>query len=93
MQGALIGFLAALSGFLSVAPSVSAESGVPAKVVVIPIRAQIAKPELYILRRGLKEAIENKVDTVVLDMEGRRLGWSLPAWGSERRDPPAARRT
>jgi membrane-bound serine protease (ClpP class) len=41
----------------------------PAKVVVIPIREQIAKPELYILRRGLKEAIENKVDTIVLDME------------------------
>jgi membrane-bound serine protease (ClpP class) len=41
----------------------------PAKVVVIPIRAQIAKPELYILRRGLKEAMANKVDTIVLDME------------------------
>jgi membrane-bound serine protease (ClpP class) len=40
-----------------------------AKVVVIPVRAQIAKPELYILRRGLKEAIEQKVDTIVLDME------------------------
>lgn len=39
------------------------------KVVVIPVREQIAKPELYILRRGLKEAIENKVDTIVLDME------------------------
>jgi membrane-bound serine protease (ClpP class) len=43
--------------------------GTPAKVVVIPIREQIAKPELFILRRGLKEAIENKVDTIVLDME------------------------
>ncbi|MGA0853552.1 MAG: NfeD family protein [Luteolibacter sp.] len=41
----------------------------PAKVVVIPIRAQIAKPELFILRRGLKDAIEHKVDTIVLDME------------------------
>lgn len=41
----------------------------PAKVVVIPIREQIAKPELFILRRGLKEAIENKADTIVLDME------------------------
>ena len=41
----------------------------PAKVVVIPIREQIANPELYILRRGLKEAIEQKVDTIVLDME------------------------
>jgi len=40
-----------------------------AKVVVIPIREQIAKPELYILRRGLKEAIEQNVDTIVLDME------------------------
>ena len=74
VQRALIGFLAAISGFISVAPSTSAEEaiaarGVPAKVVVIPIRAQIAKPELYILRRGLKEAIENKVDTIVLDME------------------------
>ena len=38
-------------------------------MVIIPIRAQIAKPELYILRRGLKEAIEQKVDTIVLDME------------------------
>ncbi len=70
---ALIGFLAAVSGFLSVAPPaaavVSTDVGAPAKVVVIPIRAQIAKPELYILRRGLKEAIENKVDTIVLDME------------------------
>ncbi len=58
---------------MSVAPKaaaeVSASTGAPAKVVVIPIRAQIAKPELYILRRGLKEAIENKVDTIVLDME------------------------
>ncbi|MCU0779172.1 MAG: hypothetical protein MUF86_16100, partial [Akkermansiaceae bacterium] len=45
------------------------ETGGPAKVVVIPIRAQIAKPELYILRRGIKEAIENNVDTIVLDME------------------------
>jgi len=39
-----------------------------AKVVVIPIREQIAKPELYILRRGLKSAIDNKVDTIVLDI-------------------------
>lgn len=39
------------------------------KVVVIPVRQQIASPELYILRRGLKEAIEQEVDTIVLDME------------------------
>lgn len=49
-------------------PAAAPSSG-PAKVVVIPIREQIAKPELYILRRGLKEAIDNGVRTVVLDMK------------------------
>ena len=45
------------------------------KVVVIPVRDQIAPPELYILRRGLKTAIEQGADTVILDMEtpGGRL--------------------
>ena len=38
-------------------------------VVVIPVREQIAKPVLYIIRRGLKEAIDQKADVVVLDMK------------------------
>ncbi|MEO0018706.1 MAG: hypothetical protein RLZZ522_1989, partial [Verrucomicrobiota bacterium] len=48
----------------------------PAKVVVIPIREQIAKPMLYLLRRGLKEAIHQGADTVVLDIKtpGGELG-------------------
>ena len=41
----------------------------PVKVVVIPIRDQIAKPMLYLLRRGLKEAINQGANTVVLDMK------------------------
>jgi len=41
----------------------------PAQVVIIPVRAPIAQPELYILRRGLKEAIARHVDTIVLDMD------------------------
>ena len=41
----------------------------PVAVVVIPVRDQIAKPVLYILRRGLKEAIEQKADVVVLDIK------------------------
>lgn len=45
------------------------EKTAQARVVVIPVRAEIATPELYILRRGLKEAMEQKVDTVILDME------------------------
>ena len=46
-----------------------AKPAAPTKVVVIPIREQIAPPELYILRRGLKEAIDNGVQTIVLDMD------------------------
>jgi membrane-bound serine protease (ClpP class) len=44
-------------------------------VMVIPVRDGIDKPILYVLRRGLKEAIEKKVDVVVLDMKtpGGRL--------------------
>jgi len=38
-------------------------------VVVVPVREQIGDPILYIIRRGLKEAIAAKVDVVVLDMK------------------------
>lgn len=40
-----------------------------AKVVVIPVRDQIAEPVFYVIRRGLKEAIDDHVQLVVLDME------------------------
>jgi membrane-bound serine protease (ClpP class) len=49
------------------APAVAA----PAKktvVYVIPVKDQINSPTLFILRRGLKEAIEQKADVVLLDM-------------------------
>ena len=50
--------------------------GAPAKVVVIPVKDQIAKPILYVIRRGLKEAIESKADLVIFDMKtpGGSLG-------------------
>ena len=38
-------------------------------VYVVPVRDEIAQPVLYILRRGLKEAIERKAGAVVLDLE------------------------
>ena len=41
----------------------------PASVYVIPITEAIGKPNLYILRRGLKEAIENDVDMILLEMD------------------------
>ena len=70
-------FCAIIAGALAISPGgtgraeekPASEKTGPAKVVVIPLRAQIAKPELYILRRGLKDAIEQNVDTIVLDME------------------------
>ena len=45
-------------------------------VYVIPVRDEINTPILYILRRGLKEAIDQKADAVVLDMNtpGGALG-------------------
>lgn len=38
-------------------------------IVVIPVRDQIDSPSLFIIRRGLKEAIEQKADVVILDMK------------------------
>lgn len=40
----------------------------PSSVYVIPIEGPIATPVLYILRRGLKQAIDEGIDAVVLDM-------------------------
>lgn len=51
-----------------VAPEEKSETSNLKKVIVIPIRDQIAQPELYILRRGLKTAIEQGAYSVILDM-------------------------
>lgn len=40
-----------------------------ARIVVIPVREQVDSPLLYIIRRGLKEAIADKANVVVLDMK------------------------
>lgn len=73
VSGKFIGLFTVAFGFLTVgnlcAQEEAAAERKPARVVVIPVREQIAKPELFILRRGLKEAIEQNVDTIVLDME------------------------
>lgn len=42
---------------------------VPVDVYVIPITEAIDKPNLFILRRGLKEAIEKDIDMVLLEMD------------------------
>lgn len=52
----------------SVEPAPSATGEIVTKVVVIPVQDQISEPLLYIVRRGLKQAIDNDVKLVVLDM-------------------------
>lgn len=42
------------------------ESEKEISVYVIPIEGQISNAQLYILRRGLKEAVSNNIDSVVL---------------------------
>jgi membrane-bound serine protease (ClpP class) len=63
----LVGALAASTGSFS---ALAVEVTPPIKrVVVIPMRREIAEPELYILRRGLKDAIADHADVVVLDLK------------------------
>jgi membrane-bound serine protease (ClpP class) len=63
--------------------AVTAPAGKPAtgaeRIYVIPVREQIGSAILYIIRRGIKEAIEQKADAVILDMKtpGGSLGTTL----------------
>lgn len=53
--------------------------GEAAQVFVIPLQGPVSPPMLYILKRGLKEAIDTGVGTVVLDIDtpGGRLDVTL----------------
>jgi membrane-bound serine protease (ClpP class) len=53
----------------AVEPAESAARTGPAKVMIIPVREAISKPELFILRRGVKTAIDEGYDTIILDMD------------------------
>lgn len=46
-------------------PSVTAPSG---KVYILPIREDIMPPLVYVVRRGVKEAMEANADALILDM-------------------------
>lgn len=39
------------------------------RVYVIPVREDVMKPLQYVIRRGVKEAMENKADLLILDMD------------------------
>ncbi len=67
----LILFLAMTLTGRAVEPAAAVAAATPAKrtvVYVIPVKNEINRPILYILRRGLKEA-DQKADAVVLDMD------------------------
>jgi len=40
----------------------------PAKVFIVPIREDIMPPLVYIVRRGVKEAMEANADAIIFDM-------------------------
>ena len=68
--GALIMLCLFASAFCS-----DAATAVEKKVFIIPIRDEIATPLTYLVRRGVKQAIEAKADLLILDMDtnGGRL--------------------
>jgi membrane-bound serine protease (ClpP class) len=67
----LLGFVLAASSALASAPlaNTPVETPLAPRVFVIPVRDQIGSAVLYVVRRGLKEAIEAKADAVILDMK------------------------
>jgi membrane-bound serine protease (ClpP class) len=50
-------------------PTVINAGAGPKKVYVLPIREDIGRSLLYLVRRGVKEAMEAKADLLVIDME------------------------
>src|ERR1041384_4774676 len=67
----LLGLLACLVGQNS-SPALEVSSKKEAsvkKVYILPIREDIMPPLVYLVRRGVKEAMEAKADLLVSDME------------------------
>src|SRR5437016_855379 len=66
-----LGLLACLAGQNN-SPALEVSSKKEAsskKVCILPIREDIMPPLVYLVRRGVKEAMESKADLLVLDME------------------------
>ncbi len=59
---------------LQAAPETGSQTNLPAllptagKIYVLPIRDDIMPPLVYVVRRGVKEAMEAKADALILDM-------------------------
>jgi membrane-bound serine protease (ClpP class) len=50
-------------------PAVKVTTTKPRKVFIIPVRDEIYPPLIYLIRRGVKDAIEADADLLVLDMD------------------------
>ena len=63
----------------SINEEITLEDSGPAKVYIVPIEGAIATPTEYIVRRAVKDAIENDIDAIVLKMHtpGGALGNTL----------------
>jgi membrane-bound serine protease (ClpP class) len=57
-----------LFGFAGTQPASAAEDATK-RVYIIPIRDDIMPPLVYVVRRGVKEAMDAKADLIVLDMK------------------------
>ncbi len=67
---ALGGLMVALACTAAVQPEAQPENPLPKKVVyILPIREDITPSLVYVVRRGVKEAIENRASLLVLDMD------------------------
>lgn len=50
-------------------PSAEAVPAAPGKVFILPIRGDIMPPMTYVVRRGVKEAMDAQAGTLVIDLE------------------------
>ncbi|MBI4660639.1 MAG: hypothetical protein HY735_17520 [Verrucomicrobia bacterium] len=66
---AIISFFLAASEPNMGSPATPSSAPSSRKVYILPIREEIMPPLVYLVRRGVKEAMEAKADVLVLDME------------------------
>src|SRR5947207_15521138 len=63
------GLILILSTLLGTQTTPAESTNAGKKVFILPIRENIMPPLVYLVRRGVKEAMEAKADLLVLDMQ------------------------
>lgn len=64
-----LALILSLSSALAAETNSPVATAAPTKVYVLPIRNDIMPPLVYLVRRGVKEAMEARADVLVLDMK------------------------